>query len=81
MPFERLSAVAKMKLDPDQFGFYAEKRAWVLKKLHLKTAAICPAFIGPRGFPCTSSEMLVAWQVMASRTPVREKQLTAVLMK
>ncbi|CAM9882339.1 unnamed protein product [Bubo scandiacus] len=81
MPFENLSAVAKMKLDPDQFGFYAEERAWLLKKACLKTAAICPAFDSPRSFQCMFSEMLVTWQVMAPRTPVREKRITAVLMK
>lgn len=81
MPFENLSAAAKTKLDPDQFGFYAEEPARVLKKLCLKTAAIHPAFDGPRSFPCTSSETLVARQVMVPGAPIREKRLTAVLMK
>ncbi|PKU47769.1 conserved oligomeric golgi complex subunit 2 [Limosa lapponica baueri] len=81
MPFENLSAVAKMKLDPDQFGFYAEEPGQVLKKLCLKTVAICPAFDSPHSFPCTSSETLVAQQVMVPSAPIREKRLTAVLMK
>lgn len=81
MPFENLSIVAKMKLDPDQFGFYAKEHAQVLKKLCVKTAALRPAFDGPRSFPCTSSEMLVAQQVMVPRAPVRGKRLTAVITK
>lgn len=81
MPFQTQSAVAKMKLDPDQFGVYAEEHEQVLKQLGLKTATVCPAFGGPCGIPCTSSDVPVARRVMVPRAPVGEKRLKAVLMK
>lgn len=78
MPFENLSAVAKMKLDPDQLGFYAEEHVRVLKQLCLKTAAVCLAFHDPAAF---HAYPMVAQHVMVPKSPVRERRLTAVLMK
>lgn len=62
MPFKNLSAVTKMKLDSDQFGFCAEERTWLMKLL--KITAVHPAFVpgdGPQTFPRNINEMPVAW--------------------
>lgn len=78
MPFENLSAVVKIKLDSDQFAFYAEEHVRVLKQLCLKTAAVCLAFHDPVAF---HAHPVVAQHVMVPQAPIRERRLTAVFLK